>query len=65
MNPTAHCDICHVSADLLETSSALSAFIEYFRCPHCGLVWTQPKLGFDGQRQVITVQDQNQNPGAG
>jgi hypothetical protein len=60
MNPTAHCDTCQVSADFLETSSALSSFVDYFRCPQCGLVWTQPKSGFGGERKIITIGDQDQ-----
>lgn len=60
MNPTTRCDTCQVSAEFLETSSALSSFVDYFRCPQCGLVWTQPKSGFGGERKIISVRDQNE-----
>jgi hypothetical protein len=62
MIPKADCETCHVSADFLASPSDLSSFVDYFRCPQCGAVWTQPKFGFSGERQIITIQDQNPTP---
>lgn len=58
----AHCEVCRTPGELLAASSDLSSFINYFRCPTCGLVWTDPKLGFSGRRQIITVHDQSPLP---
>jgi hypothetical protein len=55
MTPKAYCETCHVSANYIASISDLSSFVDYFRCPQCGVAWTQPKLGFRGERQIIIV----------
>ena len=62
MAAKADCETCHVSADFLASASDRSSFVDYFRCPQCGAAWTQPKLGFGGKRQIITIEDQNPTP---
>lgn len=57
-----YCDTCHVSAEFLPSSSDIGSFIDYFRCPQCGTVWTQPKSGVQGDRRIITIHDQSPLP---
>src|SRR5215831_11936139 len=44
--PAHHCPDCHGEGHFLAASSAY-AFVDYYRCDRCGLVWTTPK-GADG-----------------
>ena len=59
MFPESHCQACHAFAKFLAAPSDPSTFINYFRCPHCGIVWTQPKIGFSGERQLITLREES------
>ena len=41
-----HCENCNHDATLLDGVSQI-AFVDYYRCPMCGAVWTTPKEGDD------------------
>jgi len=43
---------------LLAFNSALSR-VDYFRCPHCGHVWNQPKPGDTGAIRDVTPREKN------
>lgn len=42
-----HCHNCKREGALLEGISE-RAYVDYYRCPECGAVWTAPK---EGERQ--------------
>ncbi len=54
MAPESHCDACQRRAEFLPSISHISPHIDYFRCPLCHGVWTQPKPGQSGTRIIIT-----------
>ncbi len=53
MSPQAHCEACASASVRLHVSES-SPLVDYFRCSHCGAVWTEPKPGFLGRRTMIT-----------
>jgi len=38
------------------------AVVNYFRCEHCGHVWTLPKAGQLGQRHDVTIKRTSDTP---
>jgi uncharacterized Zn finger protein len=49
------CPRCGDPAAHYLTATSQRAVVDYFRCDHCGHVWTEPKAGQTGERQDITV----------
>ena len=48
---------------LLAFNSAIS-YVDYFRCPTCGHVWTEPKPGQTGSIRDVTARDKNSTIGS-
>ncbi len=60
MSPQAHCEACTTLAQHLQVSE-LSPLVDYFCCPQCAGVWTQPKPGCVGERRMIIVPQSPEN----
>jgi uncharacterized Zn finger protein len=51
------CGVCHGQS--VQHLDALShrAYVDYYRCPDCGHVWTAPKAGTPGELRDITIRE--------
>jgi len=53
--PVIVCPHCKDTAGYQLEASSKVAVVDYFRCKHCGHVWTLPKPGQDGRGHDVTV----------